>query len=46
MSELGKRYKCDVCGTQILCTKAGEGVPVCCSKEMQLQKPRKLSSSD
>ncbi len=30
MSKLGKRYKCEVCGTELLCTKAGEGTLVCC----------------
>jgi hypothetical protein len=24
MSQLGKRYRCEECGTEILCTKAGE----------------------
>lgn len=24
MSQLGKRYRCQACGTEILCTKAGE----------------------
>jgi desulfoferrodoxin-like iron-binding protein len=46
MSQLGKRYKCEVCGTEILCTKAGEGVFVCCEKEMKVQEPRPLPSSD
>jgi len=46
MAKLGKRYQCEECGTQILCTKAGEGKPECCGKEMQLQKPRLLPSSD
>jgi hypothetical protein len=46
MSQLGKRYRCEVCGTEILCTKAGEGSPNCCGKEMQVQEPRPLPSSD
>lgn len=46
MSQLGKRYYCEVCGTEILCTKAGEGNPVCCEKEMQLKEPRPMPSSD
>ncbi|MCJ7743829.1 MAG: hypothetical protein MUO99_04630, partial [Dehalococcoidales bacterium] len=24
-SQLGKRYRCKVCGTEVLCVKAGEG---------------------
>lgn len=46
MSQLGKRYRCEECGTEILCTKVGEGNPVCCSKEMAAQEPRPLPSSD
>jgi len=46
VSQLGKRYRCEECGTEILCTKAGEGTPVCCDKEMQVQEPRPLPSSD
>ena len=25
MVQLGKRYRCEICETEILCTKAGEG---------------------
>ncbi len=46
MSQLGKRYRCQVCGTEILCTKAGEGNLVCCDKEMEVQDPKPLPSSD
>ena len=46
MNQLGKRYKCQVCGTEVLCTKAGEGKVVCCSQEMEVQEPRPLPSSD
>ena len=37
MSKLGMRYKCEVCGTEVLCTKAGDGTFVCCDKEMRVQ---------
>lgn len=46
MSQLGKRYRCEECGTEILCTKAGEEDLSCCSKKMQLQEPKPLPSSD
>lgn len=46
MSQLGKRYECKECGTVILCTKPGEGNPVCCGKEMEVQQPKKKPSSD
>jgi hypothetical protein len=46
MVQLGKRYRCEACGTEMLCTKPGGGDPVCCEKEMQLQQPNKEKSSD
>ena len=46
MVQLGKRYRCEVCGTEILCTKAADGNPLCCEKEMELQQPNKEKSSD
>ena len=46
MNQLGKRYRCQVCGTEVLCTKAGEGTVVCDGQEMGLQEPRPIPSSD
>ena len=46
MNQLGKRFKCSVCGTEVLCTKAGEGAINCCGKPMDPQEPRPLPSSD
>lgn len=46
MNNLGKRYKCAVCGTEVLCTKAGTGVVICCGEEMKVQEPRPVPSSD
>ncbi len=46
MNQLGKRYKCQVCGTEVLCTKGGAGTVSCCEQEMQVQEPRPLPSSD
>ena len=46
MNQLGKRFRCEVCGTEVLCTKAGEGSVICCDKEMTVQEPRPLPSSD
>ncbi|MBI2166145.1 MAG: hypothetical protein HYU29_07070 [Chloroflexi bacterium] len=45
-NQLGRRYECTVCGTTILCTKAGSGTIACDGQEMQVQQPRKLPSSD
>ena len=46
MAQLGKRLQCEECGTEILCTKAGDGAPECCGKEMVAQEPKPLPSSD
>jgi hypothetical protein len=45
-NQLGKRFKCEVCGTEILCTKAGTGTVACDGKAMELQVPKPLPSSD
>ena len=46
MIEMGKRYRCDECGTEALCTKAGDGRPECCDREMEPIEPKALPSSD
>ena len=46
MNQLGKRYRCETCGTEVLCTKAGDGAIICCEKEMTVVEPRPLPSSD
>ena len=45
-AQLGKRYVCDVCGTEILCTKASDGDLECDGKPMELQQPKALPASD
>lgn len=45
--QLGKRYECEVCGTQVLATKAaGEGELTCDGKAMALQGQRRVPSAD
>ena len=46
-NQLGKRYVCEVCGTEVLCTKGSdrEGVE-CDDKLMVLQEARALPASD
>ena len=46
MNQLGKRFKCPVCSTEVLCTKASEGTIICCGQEMEVQQPRPVPSSD
>ena len=45
-SQLGKRYRCEVCGTEVLCVKSGQSMANCCNQEMKLQEPRPIPSSD
>lgn len=45
-NQLGKRYRCSVCGTEALCTKAGDGTVTCHDKEMEVQQANPLPSSD
>ena len=45
-NQLGRRYRCEECGSMVLCTKAGQGVVQCHDAEMVVQMPRKLPSSD
>lgn len=45
-NQLGKRYGCSKCGTEVLCTKNGDGVAQCCSVDMQIKKPKALPSGD
>ncbi|HEY32498.1 MAG TPA: hypothetical protein G4O10_05275 [Dehalococcoidia bacterium] len=45
-SQLGKRYRCPTCGTEILCVKAGEGEVTCCGQAVELQQPKAIPSSD
>ena len=43
---LGKRYVCETCGMQALCTKPGDGELVCCDKSMEIAQPKALPSAD
>ena len=44
--QLGKRYICETCGTEVLCNKPGNGSILCCEKEMGLKEAKPLPSSD
>jgi desulfoferrodoxin-like iron-binding protein len=45
-TQLGKRYLCDTCGTEVLCNKAGGGSLTCCDHDMKLKEAKPLPSSD
>lgn len=46
MSQIGKRYVCSECGTEVLVTKAGDGQLECCSAAMEMVKPKTTASAD
>ena len=45
-NQLGKRFQCENCGTEVLCIKAGDGTVECCGKAMELMQPKVLPSAD
>ncbi len=45
-NQLGKRSRCGECGMEVLCTKAGQGTANCHDKDMEVQEPRPIPSSD
>ncbi|HEX3246515.1 MAG TPA: hypothetical protein VHX16_13995 [Chloroflexota bacterium] len=45
-NQLGKRFLCEDCGSETLCTKPGEGTVHCCGKPMQPKDPKSLPSGD
>jgi len=45
-NQLGKRYLCEKCGTEVLCNKPGTGAIECCDVEMKIKETKALPSSD
>jgi len=45
-TQLGKRYICETCQTEVLCNKPGAGGLVCCEHDMKLKEAQPLPSSD
>ena len=33
--QVGEKYKCNVCGNEVVVTKAGFGTLVCCGQDME-----------
>lgn len=44
--KVGKRYKCESCGTEVLVTKPSPGDLACCSAVMAQLEPKKTASAD
>lgn len=45
-NQLGKRLKCNECGSEVLCTKEGTGTIHCCSESMELKQSASLPTAD
>ena len=35
VEKTGEKYRCNICGNEVVVTKAGGGALVCCKKEME-----------
>jgi len=44
--QVGKRYKCETCGAEVLVTKPGDGSLSCHDQEMEILQPKTTPSSD
>ena len=44
--QVGKRYQCQSCGTELLVTKPSGGELSCCSTPMEMLKPKQTASAD
>lgn len=36
VKEINEKYRCNVCGNEVMITKVGGGTLVCCGEEMEL----------
>ncbi len=36
VEKVGEKYRCDICGNEVVVTKVGGGALVCCGQEMEL----------
>ena len=45
-NQIGKRYTCEECGSEVLCLKTGPGTVQCHGKDMEIKEPKRLASSD
>jgi desulfoferrodoxin-like iron-binding protein len=44
--ELGKRFRCDTCGAQVICLAAGTGELRCCGESMVRNDAKPLPAAD
>lgn len=44
--DVGKRYRCAQCATEVIVTRPGPNEPACCQESMAVLAPRHLPSAD
>lgn len=44
VKEVNEKYKCNICGNEVIVTNVGGGSLVCCGEEMELIEPRDKKS--
>ncbi len=44
--QIGKRYRCEGCSTEVLVTKPSDTALACCGADMALVEPKKTASAD
>lgn len=44
--QVGKRYRCEECNTEVLVTKPSDTTLSCCGADMPLVEPKKTASAD
>jgi desulfoferrodoxin-like iron-binding protein len=45
VKNVNEKYRCNICGNEVIVTKAGGGTLVCCGEEMELIEPKKDKKS-
>ena len=45
VKDINERYKCNICGNEVMVTKVGGGTLICCGEEMELVEPKKDKKS-
>jgi len=44
VKEINEKYRCNICGNELVITKVGGGTLVCCGEEMELLESKKDKS--
>jgi desulfoferrodoxin-like iron-binding protein len=45
VKDINEKYKCNICGNEVMVTKVGGGTLTCCGEEMELAEPKKDKKS-